>query len=77
VPTDLDNGLLTASEVAQLQAQCAELLMGDIITTWNEKPVDGVREVMRFLGPDSAGNTVGKQHRGKIPERRCVKHAPP
>ena len=32
--------------------------MGDIVTTWNAKPVDRVREVMRFLGSDSIGNTV-------------------
>jgi S1-C subfamily serine protease len=36
----------------------AGLLVGDIVMTWNAKPVDRVREVMQFLGADSAGSTV-------------------
>jgi S1-C subfamily serine protease len=32
--------------------------VGDIVTTWNSKPVDRVREVMRLLGSDSIGNTI-------------------
>ena len=36
----------------------AGLLVGDIVTAWNAKPAHRVREVMRLLGPDSAGSTV-------------------
>jgi S1-C subfamily serine protease len=32
--------------------------VGDIVTAWNAKPVDRVREVMRLLGPDSVGHAV-------------------
>jgi S1-C subfamily serine protease len=34
------------------------VLVGDIVTAWNEKPIDRVRDVMRSLGSDSVGNTV-------------------
>ena len=37
------------------------LLVGDIITTWNGKPVERVREVMRLLGPESPGTSVDLQ----------------
>jgi S1-C subfamily serine protease len=36
----------------------AGLLVGDIVVDWNSEQVDRVRDVMRFLGPDSAGKTV-------------------
>jgi S1-C subfamily serine protease len=32
--------------------------VGDIVTTWNAKSVDRVREVMQFLGSESIGRTV-------------------
>jgi len=36
----------------------AGLLVGDIVVAWNSEQVDRVRDVMRFLAPDSAGKTV-------------------
>ncbi|MGA7184453.1 MAG: PDZ domain-containing protein, partial [Pseudolabrys sp.] len=36
----------------------AGILVGDIVTAWNGKPIERVREVMRLLGPESIGNTV-------------------
>jgi S1-C subfamily serine protease len=36
----------------------AGLLLGDIVTTWNGKPIERVREVMHLLGPESVGTTV-------------------
>jgi S1-C subfamily serine protease len=36
----------------------AGLLVGDIVTTWNGKPIDRVREVFRLLGSESIGSTV-------------------
>jgi len=49
------------------------LLVGDIITTWNGKPVERVREVMRLLGPESPGTSVELQLlRGGVPATRTV-----
>jgi S1-C subfamily serine protease len=36
----------------------AGLLVGDIITAWNDAPVERTRELMRLLGPDSVGKAV-------------------
>ena len=36
----------------------AGMLVGDIVAGWNAEQVDRVRDVMRFLGPDSVGKTV-------------------
>ncbi len=36
----------------------AGLLVGDIITQWNGKPVTRVREVMQLLTPESVGGTI-------------------
>jgi S1-C subfamily serine protease len=39
-------------------AKAAGLHLGDIITSWNSEPVSGPRELIRRLGPDSAGAAV-------------------
>jgi S1-C subfamily serine protease len=36
----------------------AGLLVGDIVVAWNAQQVDRVRDVIRLLGPDSAGKTA-------------------
>jgi S1-C subfamily serine protease len=36
----------------------AGMLVGDIVTAWNGKPIERVREVMRLLGSESIGSTV-------------------
>jgi S1-C subfamily serine protease len=36
----------------------AGLLVGDIVTTWNGKPLNRVREVFRLLASESIGSTV-------------------
>jgi S1-C subfamily serine protease len=51
-------GVLVVSIDPEGPAARAGLLVGDIVMTWNAKPVDRVREVMQFLGADSAGSTV-------------------
>jgi C-terminal processing protease CtpA/Prc len=39
-------------------AKQSGLLVGDVITSWNGKSIDRVRDVMHMLGPESAGTTV-------------------
>lgn len=51
-------GILVASLDPQGPAARGGLLVGDIVTAWNEQPIDRVREVMRQLGTDSVGRTV-------------------
>jgi S1-C subfamily serine protease len=51
-------GILIASLDPSGPAAKAGLLLGDIVTTWDAKPVGRLREVMRLLGPDSVGRTV-------------------
>jgi S1-C subfamily serine protease len=51
-------GVLVVSIDPDGPAARAGLLVGDIVMTWNAKPVDRVREVIQFLGADSAGSTV-------------------
>jgi S1-C subfamily serine protease len=36
----------------------AGMLVGDIVSAWDGKPIDRVREIMRLLGPESVGRTV-------------------
>jgi S1-C subfamily serine protease len=39
-------------------AEKAGLLIGDIISSWDGESIDGVRDVIRRLGPDSVGKTI-------------------
>jgi S1-C subfamily serine protease len=39
-------------------AKQSGLLVGDVITSWNGKSIDRVRDVMHMLGPESVGTTV-------------------
>jgi S1-C subfamily serine protease len=39
-------------------AEKAGLLLGDIITSWADEKIDGVRDFIRRLGPDSVGKNV-------------------
>ena len=57
-PPGAGRSILVASIDPDGPAARAGLLVGDILTTWNAKPVDRVREVMRLLGSDSIGKTI-------------------
>jgi S1-C subfamily serine protease len=54
-------GVLVVSIDPDGPAARAGLLVGDIIMTWNAKPIDRVRDVMHLLGVDSVGATVDLQ----------------
>jgi S1-C subfamily serine protease len=60
-PTEVKRGILVVSIDPEGPASRAGLVVGDIITAWNGKPVMQVREVMRLLGPDSVGTSVELQ----------------
>ena len=51
-------GVLIVSLDPDGPAAKAGLVVGDIITKWNEQEVARVREIMLLLGPDSVGTTV-------------------
>jgi len=51
-------GILIASLDPDGPAAKAGLLLGDIVTTWDTKPVGRLREVVRLLGPESVGRTI-------------------
>jgi S1-C subfamily serine protease len=51
-------GVLVVSIDPDGPSRRAGLLLGDIVTTWNGKPIERVREVMHLLGPESVGTTV-------------------
>ena len=57
-PSGGGRGILVVSLDPDGPAARAGLLVGDIVTAWNAKPVDRVREVMRLLSPDSVGHAV-------------------
>ncbi len=54
-------GVLVVSIDPNGPAARAGLLVGDIVMTWNAKPIDRVRDVMHLLGVDSVGATVDLQ----------------
>ena len=51
-------GVLIVSIDPDGPAAKAGLLVGDIITAWNDTAVERVRDVMRLLGTDSVGKSV-------------------
>jgi S1-C subfamily serine protease len=60
-PAGSARGVLVVSIDPDGPAARAGLLVGDIVVTWNAKPIDRVRDVMHLLGVDSVGATVDLQ----------------
>jgi PDZ domain len=57
-PSGSGRGILVVSIDPDGPSARAGMLVGDIVTAWNGRPVDRVREVMGLLGPESVGSTV-------------------
>jgi S1-C subfamily serine protease len=57
-PVGSGRGVLVVSIDSDGPAAGAGLLVGDIVMTWNGKPIDRVHDVMLQLGADSVGTTV-------------------
>jgi S1-C subfamily serine protease len=53
-----ERGVLVVDVDPEGPSKRAGLLLGDLITSWNGKPIDRVRDVMHLLGPESVGDTV-------------------
>jgi len=51
-------GVMVMSVDSQGPGAAAGIRQGDVVTAWNGKPVGGVREIVRALGPESVGTTV-------------------
>lgn len=51
-------GAIVVSLDEQGPAKAAGIVLGDIVTAWNGETVRGPRELIRRLGPDSAGAAV-------------------
>jgi S1-C subfamily serine protease len=51
-------GVLVVDLDPEGPAKRAGLLVGDVITRWNGRSIDRVRDVMYMLGPESVGTAV-------------------
>ncbi len=60
-PAGSRRGVLVVSIDPDGPAGRAGLLVGDIVMTWNAKPIDRVRDVMHLLRTDGVGATVDLQ----------------
>jgi S1-C subfamily serine protease len=54
----IEHGVLVVSVDPDGPAASAGVLVGDIVTAWNAKPIGRVREVIRLLGTNSVGGTA-------------------
>jgi len=51
-------GVLVVDVDSEGPSERAGLLVGDLITSWNAKPIDRVRDVMHLLGAESVSSTA-------------------
>jgi S1-C subfamily serine protease len=57
-PASHGRGVLIVSLDPDGPSARAGILVGDIVTAWDGRPIDRVREIMRLLDPESVGRTV-------------------
>jgi S1-C subfamily serine protease len=68
-----ESGLLIVGIDPEGPAAKAGLIVGDLITGWNGKPLARMREAMLLLGPDSVGSSVTLAiRRGGTPSEASV-----
>jgi len=58
LPKPASVGLIVVSVDPGGPGRTAGLMLGDVIAAWDGAPVEGMREVMRRLGPSSVGRQV-------------------
>lgn len=77
--TESSTGLIVLGIASGGPGHSAGVLQGDIITAWNGEALKGLRDVMRRLGPDSAGGTVELSllRGGQLASAKCVIGARP
>jgi S1-C subfamily serine protease len=56
--SDSRRGILVVSIDPNGPSARVGILVGDIVTAWNGKPIERVSEIMRLLGPESIGSSV-------------------
>jgi S1-C subfamily serine protease len=68
------SGLIVLGVAPDSPGEAAGVLQGDIVTAWNGEALAAPRDVLRRLGPDSAGQTVelGLLRSGHPSTVRCV-----
>ena len=77
-PTKLDGddgiGIMVMSVDPNGPGAAAGVRQGDVIIKWNDLPIQGVRVVLRALGPDTVGSTVKLALRrgGELAETRLT-----
>ena len=61
-PTPLDGGeglgVMVMSVDPKGPGAAAGVRQGDLIVTWDDRPIQGVRMLLRALGPDTVGSTI-------------------
>ncbi|HEY4968267.1 MAG TPA: S1C family serine protease [Steroidobacteraceae bacterium] len=61
-PTQLDGGeglgVMVMSVDPNGPGAAAGVRQGDLIVKWNDRPIQGVRMLLRTLGPDTVGSTI-------------------
>jgi S1-C subfamily serine protease len=61
-PTQLDGGeglgVMVMSVDPNGPGATAGVRQGDLIVTWDDRPIQGMRMLLRALGPDTVGSTI-------------------
>jgi len=52
------SGVMVMSVDPKGPGAAAEIHQGDVLVTWDGKPIDGLQPLLRSLGPDSVGKLL-------------------